>query len=777
MQTKFRVRDSVPDNSVSFGRVEVERAAPYNTVVTYDYSGSHLNNVSTYPDQERLVAVSRSTSKGIWWLTNIFASDVAITNRFRILRGSNMQVPLYFQYTTEMPLVSRRASFDQVNNRIKDETTLRQEYEIVRRNGSTVTDYVHDVEFIPYHVKHGITYDATKAELFYIRIYSNGSKDSEIHKIKFICMRTNKLGTPVETCEEYISVDRIMDLHNINYEFQDGIGADLLGHSYEGSIKNPTGGFSDDVYPSVADPDGTLGRPDSKYSLTYHYNSKRYMGFLSDAYNSYEKAMLKPIPLVAIYYAGVEDFYGDSVQVVVSNKSILITINTPGSNSKAYTYEAFGKSSVELATEITNSRSPFTAESVLYVADINYNTVLVESTFDKHSDGAILVRSNYFYAQYTAEPTVKAYPPSANLTNKEAWYARVKFGGFVDEKGNAYYINEYGNQTWSNQFGFPWVEVAGERVFLKDMQTIQCKFFPIFNNAYQLNLTDSTGASMNEWVDGIDSQRGLVFLREGVNPDQEFYISYAFKQQYADVTAQDLNPLPGFGGTIGKFYTISVTPYLTASGTLNSSTIIVTESSELPESTYNGDNLVLGSFLLTNKFSNETDYTIHAPVVYGGGLNKKIPLETLRKKVHDMHSFFDIGYIDGLRYPANSVIMVTLPAFMKNGTRSVVLENYKRDSVNRDEISIYGALNIRPGSAFTIYSGQVGSGTSEVGLVQAPVGPNRVRLQSALSRDYDAGTIVVLVESRVNLFSTEEIDNAMKRFSSAGSYMFTEYRE
>lgn len=800
MITAFRISESVSDNAVNFGRINAPIATPGDTIVKYDYAGKHLENISTFPDRAKFIPVQYDKTAGGWKIDDLYATDVKITNRFYVRKGVYHEIPLYYKYTSILPLKAAKASFDGVV--ISNEMDLYNEYKITdRTNVDKLGSYLHNVEFIPFAVHHGVAVSDTNKTLFYLQVFSNGSSNQDVHKIRFKAIDTNSLDLKViDDHYEYLSVGPIFDVFNINYDLKDGIGADLLGWSYPDSTKNPLPFMDSSTLVSEhIDTDRNLGRSDGEYTLFYHYQKKAYWAMLSESLKSNTAFMNKPLPWLSVYYNGVATINSSNIALVSNGTSIVLKLIEPGTSGKQWEFSIAGKSSTIVAAEINNSGTPFSVYPLLRIksistsnlwvnnvgryTDLNQGIPAVESQYyDSTSDGGLLLRSIYFYSKYTAEPTVSSIPPSDHKSNALPWYPMVKFGGYAADDGNAYYVNEYASQGWSNRFGYPYRDISGENVFMLDAQTIQCKHTPIFNNENHLVLTDSFGTPANHLIDGIDSLRGLIFLKtpftsaSGVN---ELFLSYSYEEKYVEVQV-DMNPLPGHTGRLNKYYVVSLNPYVNADRVINTSTVSVDVTDSLPDQLTSNGKLILAAYLVTDTYSIDK-YRIDLPTVLGGGLNRSIPLDVLNKKVPDLHSFTDIGYVDGLRFPANCVLLVDLPNWIKAGTRTIITEFYDHTSIYNKTMKLYGAVHIKPGTTIVIGSG----GSQETAVVIGAIDHTTVKLATELTMSYNVGTPVsltmvsgsnILDSSKNAQFDEEGINQAVSKFMTVGTQYFITYK-
>ena len=819
----FKIVETVSDNAINFGRVEAPLANPSNLIEAYDYSGKYLENTSTFPGRKRTIDVDYDTVNNLWYMGGIYASDLKLTNRFIVKRGINAQVPLYYSYTTRQPLKSVSASFDNSTGDILNSQSLLNEYEIVNRNGDVIpkVSYIHDIEFIPWHIKNSKEYNETFKNLFYLKIFSNGSLKTNIRKVRFKAQRTNLPSTREEAgYTENISVESIFDLFDVSFDNLKGSGLDLIGFSFpEGFPENsdtPTEVVTtvdSSLFPTDADnptdalalPIGSFvteennkdvlaGRAQNQYSLVYDYQTKSYHGVLSSNLEATAQYATKPIPWLCVYSSEVSETTRSQASIIVNiyrseNRNIILKLTDPYNLERSFIFYIKYKSSAEVAFEINQSSGPFTAYGILSLDSISEEDLWIETEnsfteplsyslptvtqlseaaqlYDLSSDNGIMLRSSKFFSKYTADPTISIIPPAPGLDPSLDWTPRIKLGGFV-YRDKAYYTGEYKNQVWSDFHGYPWIDAIGETATFLDRRTIKTKYTPIINSLNDLVILRKN-SSIKHLVEDIDALRGLILMKEDIEYPEDIYITYSYKQTYYNLPL-NLNPLQVSNNPeVGQYHVLRLRPYQKGLPS-----IIHTVEGVLPNVEENSTHLILMAFLITNKHIDNGRFNIIKPKKTGGGIKSEISLADIRTKVPDYYSLFDTGLLDGLRYPANSVMNITMPEFIRKGRTSVLLESYKADTYD-GTLQIYGATNIAKDTLLTIYSGSGGSTAEQVSILGI-VSHNRVRI-SKLLNNYSAGSIILLSKSRDGFFTEYEVQSIIKKFSTIGSYNFIEYK-
>ena len=180
----------------------------------------------------------------------------------------------------------------------------------------------------------------------------------------------------------------------------------------------------------------------------------------------------------------------------------------------------------------------------------------------------------------------------------------------------------------------------------------------------------------------------------------------------------------------------------------------------------------MASFLITDRYTLD-DYKVSASTRNGGGINPDIPMEELEKKISGLDSYFDLGYLDGLRFPANSVIHVDLPKFLQ-GTESMVLERYDPTSTNNTTLKMFGASKVPPGTSIKIWYSQIGLDPETV-IVLGAIDHETVKLGSQLLNEVQFGAVISFPINIEPLFDSEDLSEFVRKFSAAGSHNIIEF--
>ncbi len=784
MNSSWRIVEEVSDNAVNLGFVKAPTVTADESIVKYDYAGNHVDNVSTFPGQSRLVTASYDRSHEAWYLRSLFSTDALITNRIVAQKGIKRTVPLFFVYKTYEPLVSRTAVYDGTS--IKGRSKLKSEVEFTSVTGSSISEnhFLYDLEFVPYNVHLGVNFNTAYGNLFFIYTYFNPTPNGSTVKIKFTALdRKVPGGKAYPGWQEYLSGDNVLTHFNTNYEYTDGLGSDLMGFSYPHARLNPLYGM-DPANPIPVDPDALKGRKDTQYTLLYSHTEKSYLGLLSDSVKSDTTYQTKPAPLFLIYFNGVlEDIDPrDLITIRVENSNIMLELNEPGSTSRAFIFTIKGRATFDVVDEINGSPAPFTAYEGVRIESIDESSLWIEDqssfiaasgtdqVFDVTMDSGMIIRSTKFITRYTQEPTINALPP-VNKATRVPWSPRIKVGGFVNPNGDVFFIDEYSSQQWSGTYGYPWVEVNGEEARFVGHHKIKTSYNRLYNDISSVVLTDANGDSLNSFVDGMDALAGIIFLKDIIKSDSVF-ISYAYKERYFEYNGLNMNPTEPYNSPLGKYQAIFVRPYLRGQQ-INRSTIGHATLDSLPSSNYIEGNLILAVLLLVDKFEMDLDYKLSTTSSAGGGIKTSLTLDEREQKVPDDLSLFDSGFNDGLRYPGNSAIHYAFPRFME-GNETIVIGTYYPDSVTNQQLKIYGASKIPPGTELRVWYNQLGV-DPEIVSVQGMLTHDTVRLVTPLTNIVHIGARVTFPTNMPRLFSHEELKEIIRKFSTAGSTHIIEY--
>jgi hypothetical protein len=804
LKTSFRITDHVSDVGVNLGYLNAPTVTSKKMVSFIDFSGNHEDNVSAFPGRDRKVGAEYNNLLGLWVLSHTYATDAKLATRIVTTKNATRTIPLYLEFTSRLPLISNNSAWDELNQRITNKKELIKELSLTSETNVPVKfkDYPHEFDFVPYHVRLGKPFDSGKSNIFFVRLYGNGEINRKPRLINFRALDIFSKGTPVKNSHlEYVSLKETLTMFNVNYAFNSKRGADILNHTFPGNIVQ--GQYSDVTDPSILtsfgeiDPDAEMGRADNQYSLLYHPSKEAYLGLLQ---SEVKQDMVKPIPMFTLNYEGASDFDPNFVDPVTGRRivqikrgtddsQLIMEIRDPLDKERLYTYKLGGRSVANVVIDINTDSSPFTAVKTLDLESITEGDVFldhpstffdleftssevfpdtnVDERFDQNSEGGVLIRSTHFIARYTENPTIQVVPPKDTLATS-GWFPKVKIGGFVDGNGNAYYLNEFSVQNWSSKFGYPFVDKYSEEAVFISNKTVQCQHFPLTGDINSISISDSLGNNYDNLILGIDAQTGKVFLSHTIGRNNEVFIDYSYKEKFFPYLGADLNPVSPHTGKIGFWYNIFISPIIAGSNTSQSSSISHTITSTIPEKK-SGSSLLLASFHVTDNTDLE-DFEVIRPLVYGGGIRSDIDPKRVINKVPDLHSLLDAGLLDGVRYPANEVLHVSVPN-STTGVESLILEAYSTTGSDSKKLNLYGGGNIPGGTTIHI---STGLNTYESVTVVGPISHSTVELSAPLSQNFTIGTKVKFDEPIQGLLTPEEQKAAISKFLPVTSYLIHE---
>lgn len=778
MDLEFRIGRRVPDGAANIAHINAPVVSPENSVVSYDFSGSYVDNIATYPDQSRYATATFNGKDSLWYIRSMFSSDFSITNKVITRRSVKRAVPLNYRFTSALPLKSTTAYWDEDLKKIIGKESLIAQYEILGKDRLITRDLLHDVDFIPYHVFRGTDpYDLFNRHLFFVIVYTQHINENLWYYIRYSSF-DDGLQITLPQYTKVISTDNNFSLFNIIFAFKNGFGADLLGHAYPNSKLNPVYTFDPDAL--ITDPDIGTARKDSQYTLFYDYKERNYNANLQIPASDYWALREKPTPMFLIHFAAKVQSLSGVVEIDTVNGRLILT--EPVDNPRQFVYPYLGRSTFEVVDEINNDNTLFTATELLRFEELKNNDFFIETSdtflpaedktgsttqlFDESYDGGTIVRSNKFIVRYNSEARIKIKQPySADPTSE--WKPVLKLGGFADEKDNAYFLNEFASRDWSDIHGFPFVDVRGETANYITSKIIQAARYPIRGDARSIRIY-TTDQEFTGVVEDVDAHTGKIFLSEEINEPIAF-IDYSYRERFVEYKSANLNPSAPFYAPIGKFLHIFIKPLITSGGETAFSTISHDVLDALGKPQDFLDKLLIGAYLIVDVFAEE-DYKITKTATTGGGLKPELSKYAAKKKFAEIENFFDYGSLDGVPYPANSVVFYRFPTIIQ-GIESILLEDYDTDQTFPNRIKVYNAVNIEPGMKLTLIKGLIEEQVTAIGSINHDV----VEISFAPSQNFAKGTVVRLSKAIKPLLSKQKLEETIKKYQAAGTHAFIEF--
>ena len=237
-------------------------------------------------------------------------------------------------------------------------------------------------------------------------------------------------------------------------------------------------------------------------------------------------------------YAPALSIYHDrDASLVVTSTQIQITIGVVVVN-----ISYVGKSVDQIVSEICVASSAVTANAL-------NRSYLMKSGFlfyngEKTADGGFVVRMRAHVVKYEEETRIRPLPPYPE-SRILPWYPRVDRGSIVLRRQGVdflYSVPEYASQEWSTYFGFPFVDVVGERPTYVSQKILRTARRPVF--WYRRNITLNIdgipfGSSI---IDDVDVNNGFIRLTTAVQPDARVFVDYTYRENTLVYKGVDLNP-------------------------------------------------------------------------------------------------------------------------------------------------------------------------------------------------------------------------------------------
>lgn len=748
MELGFRIGPDVPEDACPLGYLKSPSITPGNSIVMYNFAGAYIDNISTYPDQNKVITSRKLT--GSYAIGPLYSSNFFITNKVYARRNAKRSLPLFKQYVAKKYVVSTNAYWD--GAKVIGLSTLYQDVDIINAKGQAASDIVYDLEF-----KAVAETDPTAAvNLFVCTLLMQGKKQDSYYKIRYRAFdQNNSLEIPGHV--EIVSSASRHNLYNINLEFKSGYGADLLGQNYPGSRKSPKNKFiSAGVGGSPWDQD--LGsRDELDYSLIYNYKSNAYECRLS-------VANAEPATPCILFY---NDTNRDQTPIVSVGNGI-ITLVSGSSGNKQYKIAYLGKNTKQVVSEINETIPALTAVEVLRIEDLKDQDFDFRTGY-RTSDGGHTLHSNKFIVFYPGVPRIHLLPPYEASTERP-WMPRVRMGAFVNTESadkTPYYINQFFSQAWSGILGAPWKDVTGETPRLMTPKIIKSNRYPLHQEKNSIILYDVNGRVRSSYIEAIDAESGLIFLNTDIN-ERDYFITYAYKESGIEIESYNLNPAKPFLANQNSFFHVYLRPFINAAGVQNKNSLYVQERQQLEAPDPDAEDVLLGVYRIVDPSDKEGYQFVKTPIV-GGGLSPDIPDDELRSKFAEKDFSTDIGNYDGIPYPGNAVVVIDIPAAV-SGEESFLTEDYTPSQNIPTMVRVYNAINVPVSTKLRI----VKPGKEESVTVKANVSNSVLEINTPLSEYYPAGSRVILERPIDPLYDSTEVMKKIRKHVPSGTYTFLE---
>lgn len=343
-----------------------------------------------------------------------------------------------------------------------------------------------------------------------------------------------------------------------------------------------------------------------------------------------------------------------------------------------------GKSAREVAVKLNNSSFRIVVKSIAQIENLKQGELLVSGTtipetfnfFDRGSNNSVIVRSKRWTADFNklSAMTIQApYPEGSSLP----WWPLVGYGKFTQKVNGITYhfdIPEYSTQTWSPNFGRPFVDVEGEDVNFIGAKVIKLARSPVLfsNNNIVFTSDDGQRVFPSSVVQDVDTMNGVVYLREGVQLPEDAIVFYTYLERnlaYRHINANghfSQNPF-----ILDKYILLYALPVKSSGGINRDRGIYHVVGDSIPDAINSINNAsatepiaILGAVSVRPSV-NKADINITDTRTYGGGLRTDGLGIATEKKFKESQYFFDIGREEGIPYPGGGAIVVDLPEQLK----------------------------------------------------------------------------------------------------------------
>lgn len=321
---------------------------------------------------------------------------------------------------------------------------------------------------------------------------------------------------------------------------------------------------------------------------------------------------------------------------------------------------------------ITNSNTAFFANALNEALSLNSGD-LTFNTGESTSDGGYIVRLKRHIVKYNEETRIRVLPPYQESSDFP-WYARVNVGQFSkDYQGgrHVFGIPEYRKQVWSARYGYPYMTVGGEQPEFLDKRRIRVARKPILWRDNNISMRIKNRDAFPGIIDDVDENNGIIYLNTDISDVNGIAVSYVYKQ--LDYVYKHINLNPAIDqnpAVVGSFVLFYVIPEKSQPGNISRTrTVFHTISNTLLGAIYSIPRLdfpitLLGAMQVrqTNTISDINLYDIRSR---GGGI-KEDKFEEAVEINRNANAIADLGWIDGVPYPGNSVIICNLPSELKD---------------------------------------------------------------------------------------------------------------
>jgi hypothetical protein len=374
-------------------------------------------------------------------------------------------------------------------------------------------------------------------------------------------------------------------------------------------------------------------------------------------------------PVVSDTYAPAFAIYDENV---LTQSDIGVTATTVTlDDGVTHTITYVGKSLREVVDEISTSSQKFTAVELNEIRDLQPNTLAV-TTDDLTPDGGLIIRFRGHVINYQEETRIRPLPPYEG-DPKLPWHIRIDLGEFATIVNRIRYqfaIPEFDEQAWSTYYGRPFVDQVRVTPAFIDPKTIRVPRTPILWTGNNISLRVNDIPQTSGIIEDVDVNNGFIYLNSSLAPQDPTVVSYTYKERSYVYRAINLNPSmnhsPQF---LGSFVLIFVRPIADSVGrTWERSvyhSIAPTVEGALSQIPDDGiPSIPIGAYQV-RQVNTPEDTNVSDTRTRGGGIHPDNLEEALKLNSH-LQAITDEGYWDGVPYPGNAVIVIQVPASLKD---------------------------------------------------------------------------------------------------------------
>lgn len=309
------------------------------------------------------------------------------------------------------------------------------------------------------------------------------------------------------------------------------------------------------------------------------------------------------------------------------------------------------------------------------------NEYLYSNYTDRTPDNGLILRVRSHSVHYLEQSRIRLLPPYF-ATSKDPWYARIQTGTITVPKDGILYtysVPEYDKQTWSLEYKKPYISVRGELARVISDKVIRVSKSPILWNKNNILIEVDNLAFPSANIEDVDRWNGLIYLNKSIPTNSSIAVSYTYKEDsliYKDINLNgSVNQNLSVLGSVILYYLV---PWKGTDGTLNEKTVrhivaptVADAMQAVPG--YRYPIIPLGAIYIRESSSIE-DLNIVDTRTLGGG----IPIEDtedIHTKLPESNFYWDNNIWDGISYPGNASIIMSIPEYISDKFDPILLKN------------------------------------------------------------------------------------------------------